>query len=401
MALKKISEYLRNGVNNFITSGVAGNLVNQFVDNGSNQSEYKTGPDIKKSPFEIPDSPHEKISKDPLGFQQIQYPADLGSMELGHYMLFFTLTNRMVSEDEATMDLEQSRRVGLETGASGNIIQTERGGPGKYSADYKMNMKTNLRDQYTRRGIPHGGAAVNQVSLDNTVLSEVPAGQIVTSAIALYMPPDVKVSYKASWDTEAAELAGDIAEVWKGMKTAGNAHAMLKEALKGGVGAATGFLKKAGGEVLQGFGGGDAFKLISKNMGIAINPRQEMYYEGPQFRQFQYSFKFWPRSEDEAKRVQNIIKLFKYHMHPITDEQYYGRMFRIPSEFEIHYLCKSGVNDKMNKISRCVLSDCDVTYNPDGNAKFFEKDSSPVSYQMDLTFKELEFMTKDKISLGY
>ena len=65
-------------------------------------------------------------------------------------------------------------------------------------------------------------------------------------------------------------------------------------------------------------------------------------------------------------------------------------MYRIPSEFEIHYLCKSGVNDKLNKISRCALSDCDVTYNPEGNWKTFE-DDAPVSYQVDLTFKAVSY----------
>lgn len=398
MALKKISEYLRNGVSNFITSGVAGQVLNQFTDTGVDNTKNPPQPDINASPFEIPPSPHEKISKDPLGFQQVQYPADLGSMELGHYILFFTLTNRMVSEDEATMDLEESRKVGIDHGAEGTIISTTKGGPANMYGEnlYQMNKKTFLRDQYTQRGI-----AVNQVKLDNSVLSVVPAGQIVTSAIALYMPPDVKVSYKAGWDTEGAELAGDIAEVWKQMKTSSNAHEALREVVKGGYGAVAGYLKRVGGEALSGLGGGDAFKLASKHLGVAINPRQEMYYEGPQFRQFSYSFRFWPRNKDEANRVQNIIKLFKYHMHPITDKAYYGRMFRIPSEFEIHYLCKDGVNDKLNKISRCALSDCEVTYNPDGNAKFFDEGNSPVSYQMDLTFKELEFMTKDKIRHGY
>ena len=412
--MTKISEFIRNGVANFVTNTALGGMLNLNKNSGNNSGMPKQL-QINASPFEIPPTPIERITADPLGFENIQYPADLGSAELGHYILFFTLTNRMVSDKEASMDLAYSKSLGLVTGDTGegdikyNAQENKPIGSPALSSKfgttgigtYTSTRSTNLRTQYTQgKGTNKVKYAVQQVALDNTVLTEVPDGQIVTSAIALYMPPDVKVSYKAGWEPEDAELAGDIAEVIKGVRKASTVGEMFGEAIKGGIGAATGFIKKQGGELLAGFGGGDAFKLTSKAFGMAINPRAEMYYEGPQFRQFQYSFKFWPRTQDESHRVQNIIKLFKYHMHPITDEDYYGRMFRIPSEFEIHYLCKDGVNEKLNKISRCALSDCEVSYNPDGNPKFFE-DNSPVSYQINLTFKELEYMTKDKMEKGY
>ena len=403
--MTKLSEFIKNGVTNFVTNPTFGGIFNFNQQN--DQSKMPKQLDINKSPFEIPKAPIDEITKDPLGFETIQYPADLGSAELGHFILFFTLTNRMVSDEEASMDLEYSKSLGLNTGDnaekisvtmsedSGTTLPGQTGVYGKYT----NKRRTTLRSQFTDREIDGKAIAVNNVDLTNTTL-EAPQGQIVTSAIALYMPADVKVSYKAGWDTEAAELAGDIAEVIKGVRAASGTMAMFTEAIKGGYAAVTGYVKQIGGEALSAFGGGDAFKLTSKAFGIAINPRKEMYYEGPQFRQFQYSFRFYPRNKEETKRVQSIIKLFKYHMHPITDDEYYGRMYRIPSEFEIHYLCKSGVNDKLNKISRCALSDCDVTYNPEGNWKTFE-DDAPVSYQVDLTFKELEYMTKQKMKMGF
>jgi len=63
-------------------------------------------------------------------------------------------------------------------------------------------------------------------------------------------------------------------------------------------------------------------------------------------------------------------------------------------------MCRAGVNDKLNRISRCALQGCDVKYGPDeGNYKTFE-DNSPVAYTMTLSFKELEFMTKATIAKG-
>ena len=129
-----------------------------------------------------------------------------------------------------------------------------------------------------------------------------------------------------------------------------------------------------------------------------------MFYEGPQFRSFDYSFRFWPRNPDEVKTIQDIILMFKWHMHPErnTKAWHAGRMFEYPSEFEIHYLHRSGVNESLNKISRCALTKCDISYTPSesNNFKTFE-DFSPVTYQVDLAFKELEYMTKDKIGQGF
>ena len=87
-------------------------------------------------------------------------------------------------------------------------------------------------------------------------------------------------------------------------------------------------------------------------------------------------------------------------MHPGMDAVTGGRYFRIPSEFEIHYMCNAGVNDKLNKISRCALESCSVSYSPEeGNYKTFD-DNAPVAYTMPLGFKELEFMTKATIAKG-
>ena len=91
-------------------------------------------------------------------------------------------------------------------------------------------------------------------------------------------------------------------------------------------------------------------------------------------------------------------------MHPGKNKNAWhkGRMFDYPSEFEIHYLHRTGINSALNKISRCALKKCDVKYTPSESTNFktFE-DHNPVAYQIDLTFAELEYMTKDKIKEGF
>ena len=73
-----------------------------------------------------------------------------------------------------------------------------------------------------------------------------------------------------------------------------------------------------------------------------------------------------------------------------------GRFFIAPSEFEIHYMYRDDINDKLHKISRCVCTDVDVRYGPEEQFSTFD-DGHPVTTNLALTFTELEFITKEKI----
>ena len=124
---------------------------------------------------------------------------------------------------------------------------------------------------------------------------------------------------------------------------------------------------------------------------MAINPRNEQFYVGPGFRSFSYTFQFYPKNQTETDNIQKIIKLFKYHAHPILDDSVYnGRMFVVPSEFEIHYMFKESPNPYLHKISRCVLSDVEVKYGPEEQMSSFG-DGAPTQYELSLTFTEQEF----------
>ena len=409
----KLSSFIKNAVGNakiFATNkftsmipkmsdftGSAGNLLNSFVDMGLNKigdSQAKVAAKLlKTSPFEIGNSPEEDIKLDPLGFTNIMFPADLTGAELGHYIVFFTLNNNM-SDDVKYVDQDIKFLTNLgESVPTVNALGS--GSPTQMAQSSLIKMRN-----AAYRKIGGKDNVLEQVVLDNTVTHAVPANQMITGAIALYMPPDVKVSYQAGWGADDAELAGDIAQGTKEVMAATGWADKVGVAINTARGAAGKYVGEATSGILEAFGGGDAFKLVTKIMGIAINPRQEMYYEGPKFRTFDYSFKFWPRNQEESEAAQKVIKMFKYHMHPQLDSSYGGRLFRVPSEFEIHYLHNDGVNTNLNKISRCALESCSVSYSPEeGNFKTFE-DGAPVAYTMALTFKELEYMTKSTIFKG-
>ncbi len=87
MAFKSLKNHITSLSTPFL-SDIAGKASN-FMSGGSQKSAGKVAAQLlKKSPFDIPDSPSQQLRQNPLSFNTVQYPLDLGSNELGHYILF-------------------------------------------------------------------------------------------------------------------------------------------------------------------------------------------------------------------------------------------------------------------------------------------------------------------------
>ena len=79
---------LKNHISNLATGFVSGQISN-FLNSGTAKDSGKVSAQLlKKGPFDIPDSPTQKVRENPLTFSPVQYPLDLGNNELGHYILF-------------------------------------------------------------------------------------------------------------------------------------------------------------------------------------------------------------------------------------------------------------------------------------------------------------------------
>ena len=131
-------------------------------------------------------------------------------------------------------------------------------------------------------------------------------------------------------------------------------------------------------------------------------------YEGIGRRNFSYEFTFIPRSEGEAKTIEEIVKYFKLHMASNLVKGTGGKEYTIPDVFDIKYMYKNIENQFLNKISTCVLESLDVTYGGDKYQTYPMASTTdgraglpPSTTKISLGFQELELITKDKIVAGY
>ena len=228
----------------------------------------------------------------------------------------------------------------------------------------------------------------------------------VASSIAMYMPAQVSLSQDAKY--------GEV-EIGAATAAAIAAYKGYTDVEGGGVGASLGAFgdaaSEAGAEALKtaldtAAGGAKASMDISR--GKVTNNRMEMVFEGVTRRSFSFSFKMMPKSENEARNVDRIVNTFRFYMAPSFDGAAdTSRTFIVPATFDIEYHFRGGQNAFLNRIATSVLESCNVTYGGE-RVQFFRpttgvngRGAPPVETNIELTFKELEVITREKIVEGF
>ena len=356
MAFKALGQHIKNLAIPHVSS-----IVNNFVSNGSQKDSGKVAAKLmKKSGMDIPDSPSQAQVANPLQFSPVQYPLDLGSNELGHYILF-------------------------ESGFVGYSPQT---------SQFRTKRVSKGKDRWGHEQFGYEPFEKQKIS------AKTPSHSISTSGIALYMPPSVKVSYNQSYDdnTETG-LVGDLEATGVAVGGAEGTAAKVEAALSGVVGATARNAKQILGEFVSLAGVGDPVRFMAKRAGVAVNPRNEAFYNTPNQRTFSFTFDFWPRSMEEAEAVEKIIAIFKYNSAPGFKAGTLGSVFTTPNYWKISYMFNSKENSSLNKIGACYCTDVEVDYSPDGQWTTFG-DGKPVHTKMTVNMLEDRIITKQDIEAG-
>ena len=189
-------------------------------------------------------------------------------------------------------------------------------------------------------------------------------------------------SFKEGWSTLTSSFAG-AAQNFAGQVQDGATLDKIK-----GVA-----LNKLTASALGIFGGNvTTNQLLARQSGEIINPNMELLFDGPTLRAFKFQFKMTPRNQREAEQIRLIIRSFKRNMAPIASggtEKEGAWFLKTPKVFELRYRTGNKDHKYLHKFKQCFLTDISVNYTGDGVYSTYE-DGSPVSYLMDLSFKELE-----------
>jgi len=136
-------------------------------------------------------------------------------------------------------------------------------------------------------------------------------------------------------------------------------------------------------------------QILARESGQILNPNMELLFNGVKLRSFKFSFKMTPRDEDEAKEIRKIITVLKQDMSPNIGEN--NLFLQTPSLFQLSYRKGNNLHPYLNLFKLCFLTDMSVNYTGEGLYATYS-DGSPISYIMDLSFKEIEPIYKNDYS---
>ena len=267
-----------------------------------------------------------------------------------------------------------------------------------------INEQENANINYGGGGAPASGATPAGGGVSTLSVPRAPTRRLASS-ISLYMPATVGLQQESKYGE--AEIGASVATAIASYKGYNEGQGFLNTigTTSGALGDA---ISETGANALKsaldaGAAGAKASQEIAN--GKVFNNRMEVVFEGIGRREFSFTFKMMPKSQNEALMVRQIVNQFRFYMAPSFDgAPSTSRTFIVPATFDIEYHYSGGVNSFLNKISTSVLKTCNVTYGGE-RVQFFKPiqgdGASPVETQIELNFQELEVITREKINEGF
>jgi hypothetical protein len=298
----------------------------------------------------VPGGPLGVLFGNPNQLAVHQYPRDLGSATKGHSIKF------EINEIEPV-------QYDVEGGVTklGNIIK------GGTVIETLGSVASSFSDFL-------GDTAENGVAESFNILLNKRKKRIAAT-VALYMPDTMAFQYNSSYGKTS--LVNALVKGTSLIPKVGSAAASLASS------------------VLD----SDLTKLTLATQGLALNPQDQVLFDGIDFRTFTLAFTFTPYSREEAREVKNIIKLFRQYAAPRLQKGTGGMFFIPPGTFDLKFLFNGQENRNITQVGECVIESIDVNYAPNGFST--HSDGAPVQTTLTMSFKEIQLVDRTKIEKGY
>ena len=174
--------------------------------------------------------------------------------------------------------------------------------------------------------------------------------------------------------------AGNISDGFKE-----NTEQTLKALISGGV--------VAGRETLKGLSQ-QASDAVGLAVGNVINPHMALLFQNVGLKQFNFTWKLAPASEEESLTLKNMINRLRYHTHPSGVKEGDATNFYLdyPNQVDLYYV---GVNDFFHYFKRCQVTELSVNYQPEGGTILSAGTGAPAVVDLVMGFQEVEIWTQE------
>lgn len=227
--------------------------------------------------------------------------------------------------------------------------------------------------------------------------------------IVLPLPTELTDLSASRWNPSELGTVGDLANLFGSGSTAGSsavAGALALNASETIISAAGRTIASRAPGPVAAFGSVVASQaeniatLLQQSAGVAPNPNPSMTFNGPQLRQYTYSWMFHPNNKEESDRIMKIINELKKRSLPSTYIGTNTALLKYPEMCLINLypwdLGARGSNiygHNLIKYKKSVITSVNVTYSPNGVPSFFGANKMPAFIGLSISFSEIEFFT--------
>lgn len=221
--------------------------------------------------------------------------------------------------------------------------------------------------------------------------------QQIVGQVILPMPQSIIDRSSADWgssDLNPLEAAGLAATL---------GAASSKNILSGTKGAIKSLITEALGQALDdkvienlqsamagsvvNFAGGnvDIKKVLARTTGSVLNPNQELLFNGPTLRSFDFVFDFTPRYSEEGLEIMRMIRFLKRSM---VAKGTSGLFLKAPDLFKIKYMSGKYDHPFLHRFKVCALTNLAVNYTGSNTYSTYD-DGTPIHINIGMTFSEI------------
>ena len=202
-------------------------------------------------------------------------------------------------------------------------------------------------------------------------------------AVVLPVPAGLVEYYDNKWETPELALIGDIADAF-------TRNTPSDGSLAGSFGAgARNVAYRALGNANEAAG-----VAVGQLSGAVPNPNVTAAFKGPNLRQFSFAWTFAPKTPDESRKIQKIVKGIKKRILPVMNEGSTS-LLGYPSMVQPRlYPNVDGGGDPLFEFKKCVIPRMNVSYSPTGIPSFFKGTNLPTFVQLAITLVEIEYFTE-------
>lgn len=136
--------------------------------------------------------------------------------------------------------------------------------------------------------------------------------------------------------------------------------------------------------------------LASAFMGQTANPFMTVLFKSPNYKEYSFSWRLFPRNQLESNRIIDIVNAVKYHMLPSYVGGMGGSVFTYPSLIKCAVFSKGG---PIYPFKYGVIKNATFNYAPDGTPSF-HKDGRPSAVDLKIDMQEVEYFIRDDTPFG-